>query len=140
MLRFGYLGKELNMKKAILCGLLSVMVMGSSGCFLLVAGTVAGVGTAYWLSEKLTQLFDVPYDQVVAATERALLFLKLPILKEEKTAEVTQFKSVYAIEQDVWVDVRRVSDASTKVEVRVGTVSPNKDAAEKILRQIKRSL
>lgn len=126
------------MRKIVLGLVLGVIVMGSSGCFMLIAGAAAGAGTAYWLSEKLSQQFEAPYDRVVSAAERALQEMKMPILKQSKSPEVTQFRSTYAGGQAVWIDVRRITQDSTKVEVRVGTVEGDKGASEQILKKIRR--
>jgi hypothetical protein len=127
------------MKKMILFVLLSVGVLGNSGCFFLVAGAAAG-GTAFWLSEKLTQTFNVPYDRVVTATEKALNSLDMPINKQLKTGDVTQFRSKYTNGLETWVDVRRVTATSTTVEVRVGAINPDKEASHKVLKAIQRHL
>jgi hypothetical protein len=128
------------MKKMIMSLSLGIFVLSTSGCFMLLAGGAAGAGTAAWLSGKLTQQVNAPYETTITATEKALASLNLKISKEEKTADVVQLRSAYANGQDIWVDIRKVTATSTKVEVRVGTVSPDKVAAEKILNAIQKNL
>ena len=110
------------------------------GCFAVVAGTAAGSGTAIWLSGKLTQEFRASYDQTVRAAENALKSLNLEITKESKQAKVTQLRSKYTDGKEIWIDVRKTTDNSTKVEVRVGAISPDKEACSKILSRIQNYL
>lgn len=116
------------------------LLLNIYGCFALVAGAVGGAGTAVWLSGKLTQQFNAPYDKTVHAAESALRSLNLEIAKEAKEENVTTFRSHYADGKEIWIDVRRITETSTKVEVRVGAVSSNKEASTKILKRIKEYL
>ena len=104
----------------------ALLFLNICGCFLLFAGAVGGAGTAVWLSGKLTQQFNASYDRTVNATRSALKSLDLEIAKESKEADVTTFRSHYTDGKEIWIDVRRVTGASTKVEIRVGGVSADK--------------
>ena len=121
----------------VLSGLLLLNIYG---CFLLLAGAAGGAGTAVWLSGKLTQEFHAPYEQTIAAAKTALESLKLEIIKDTKEDTVAQLKSKYSDGREVWIDIHKVSEESTKVEVRVGTVGSNKEAAGKILKTIQKYL
>lgn len=125
------------MKRLAGAALAGLIVMNLYGCFALVAGTAAGAGTAVWLSDKLTQQFNASYDRTIKAAEKALNSLDLEIIKEYRQADVTQIRSKYTDGRDIWIDVRKTSANSTKVEVRVGMVSSGKEAASKILERIK---
>ncbi|MDD5108992.1 MAG: DUF3568 family protein [Candidatus Omnitrophica bacterium] len=114
-----------------------LLLLNLCGCFLLVAGAVGGVGTAVWLSGKLTQQFNAPYDRTIKATELALRSFDFEIAKQAKETNVTTFRSHYTDGKEIWVDVRKITDTSTKVEVRVGGVSADKEACTKILDRIK---
>jgi hypothetical protein len=48
--------------------------------------------------------------------------------------------SKYTDGKTIWIDVRRISDRSSKVEVRVGAVEGDKEAADKIIKRIQRYL
>jgi len=128
------------MKRIVFGVVIAIFLMNMYGCLALLVGGAAGAGTATWLSQKLTQQFDAPYEQTIRAAENALKSLDLNITKEEKEASVTQIRSEYTDGKDIWIDVRKITDNSTKVEVRVGAVSPDKVAAEKILGRIRRYL
>ena len=127
-------------KKFLAVVLVGLFLISASGCIAILAGVAGGAGTAVWLSGKLTQEFNVPQERAVNAAKRALGSLKLKILKETTDAQVTQLKSEYSDGKDIWIDVKRVTDYSVKVEVRVGGVKPDKDAAAKIMKKIERSL
>lgn len=113
------------------------LLLNMYGCFALFAGAVGGAGTAVWLSGKLTQQFNAPYDRTIKATESALRSFNFEIAKEAKETHVTTFRSHYTDGKEIWIDVRKVTDTSTKVEVRVGGVSADKEACAKILDRIK---
>jgi len=112
------------------------LLLNICGCFLIIAGTAGGSGTAIWLSGKLSEDVNATYDRSVTAASKALKSLKLPINKESREAEITQFRSKYTDGKEIWIDVRKVTETMSKVEVRVGAVQPNKEAAEKILKKI----
>ena len=115
------------------------ILLNLTGC-LLVAGAAGGAGTAVWLSGKVTQEFHVSYERAIKGTRNALRSLKLEIAKETKEDNVTQFKSKYSDGKEIWVDVRKITENSVKVEVRVGAISPDKEAADKILKSIQRHI
>lgn len=123
-------------RKITLLILSGFLLFNIYGCFALFAGAASGAGTAVWLSGKLTQEFHASYAQTVSAAHSALKSLGLKITKEEREENVTQLRSKYTDGREIWVDVRKVTEDSTKVEVRVGAVSPDKKAADKILKRI----
>lgn len=116
------------------------VLLNMCGCFALLVGAGAGAGTAAWLSGKLSQEFHAPYEQTVNAAKRALGSLKLEVIKEAKEANVTQLKSKYSDGREIWIDIRKVTEDSTKVEIRVGGVSSDKAASDKILKRMQRYL
>lgn len=113
-----------------------LLLINMYGCVALVAGTAGGAGTAVWLSGKLTQEFNASYIQAIKAAKNALRAYKLDLLKETREEGVTQLRSKYTDGKEIWIDIRKITENSTKVEVRVGVVTPDKEAAGKILRKI----
>lgn len=113
-----------------------ILMLNLCGCFLFVAGVAGGAGTAVWLSGKLAQEFHASYHATKDATKSALQSLNLPIVKETAEEEMTQIKSSYTDGREMWIDIHRVTDESTKVEVRVGGVSSDKEAASIVLKKI----
>ena len=112
---------------------LSLIIM--SGCVALVAGAAGGAGTAVWLSGKLSQELKTPYEKAIGAAKSALKSFKFEVTKETREENVKQIKSKYSDGREVWIDVRRINDTLSRVEVRVGLVG-DKDAAAQILKQI----
>ena len=116
------------------------LLLNMYGCFALFAGAVGGAGTAAWLSGKLTQQVNAPYERTVGAIESALKSFNLVIVKEVKEADITTFRSNYTDGKEIWIDVKRITESSIKVEIRVGGVSSDKEACTKILNRIKEYL
>jgi len=128
------------MRKILFMVVMGAFLVSLCGCFAVIAGGAAGTGTAVWLSDKLTQQFDASYEKTIAATEKALGSLKLEIIKQTKEESITQIKSEYTDERDIWIDIRKITSTSTRVDVRVGVFGSDKAAAEKILNEIKKNL
>jgi predicted phage tail protein len=124
------------LKKAMLLIVSGMLIMNLSGCFLFIAGVAGGAGTAVWLSGKLTQEFHASYHATIDATKSALQSLNLQMVKETQDESMTQIKGAYSDGREMWIDIHRVSDSSTKVEIRVGGVSPDKEAASIVLKKI----
>jgi hypothetical protein len=116
------------------------MLLNAWGCIPLLFGAAGGAGTSVWLSGKLTQEFNQPYDRTITAAENALKSLDLEITKKTRAETVTQFRSKYTDGKEIWIDVRKITEKSTKVEVRVGAISPDKAASDKILKRIQKYL
>lgn len=115
------------------------LVCNIYGCVIL-AGTAGGVGTAVWLSGKLTQEVNFPFERVVEAAKSGLKSLRLDITKVTVEDKVAQIMGKYSDGKTIWVDVHKITEASSRIEVRVGAVSADKEAAAKILKQIERYL
>ena len=124
------------MRKIILFFAAGVFLVNIYGCVALLVGGAVGAGTAVWLAQKLTQQFPVSYEQTVNATEKALKSLKLEIIEVNKTENVTKFRSQDNNGKAIWIDVIKIAQNSTKVEVRVGAVSSDKESASRILKRI----
>ncbi len=127
-------------KKSVMMLVVGLFLVSTAGCFAIFAGAAAGAGTAVWLSDKLTQQVNAPYERTVTASENALKAMNLPINKETHQARVAQLRSTYIDGKEVWIDVRKITETTTKVEVRVGAVSPDKEASAAILKKIQENL
>lgn len=117
----------------------ALLLVNICGCVALLAGAAGGAGTAAWLSGKLSQEVNASLDKVVKASKSALKSLKLDVTKEATKDNVAQFVGNYTDGRVFWVDIHRVSDSVSRVEVRVGAAG-DKAAARKILDKIKRNL
>ena len=108
------------------------------GCFALVAGAAAGGGTAFWLSGKLTDEVAASYDRTVKATEKTMDSLCSGKIEKVSRGNVVQFRGEDSIGRNINVDVFRVSETVSKLEVRVSV--NERDAAQRVLDEIKRRL
>lgn len=116
-----------------------VLVVNLCGCALLLAGAAGGAGTAFWLSGKLSDEVSASYERTIDVTKRALKSLDLEVDKETKSAEVAQIRSKYTDGREVWIDIRPLTETTSKIEIRVG-VKGDKMASTKILERIKKYL
>ena len=116
----------------IISGLLLINIYG---CVALLAGAAGGAGTAAWLSGKLSQDVNAPFERTVKAAGTALESFKFHIEKETVKDNVAQLISRYGDGREIWIDVRRITDSSSKIEVRVGATG-DKKAAQRILDRI----
>ncbi len=109
------------------------------GCALLVGGAAGGAGTAFWMSGKLSEEVNTSYEKTINAAKKALKSLDMAIDKETKLDEVTQIRSKYDDGREVWIDVRPLTQKTSKVEIRVG-VKGDEAASTKIFKRIKKYL
>ncbi len=126
-------------KRLALFGAVMFMITGLSGCALLVAGAAGGAGTAVWLSGKLVEEENAPLDRSYDAAKRALASCNYPIDKDTKKADVAQLIAKHTDGRMIWVDIHRLSDARSRVDVRVGARS-DQEAARALLDRIKQNL
>ena len=127
------------LKKAAIIAVLVFLSANIYGCVPLLAGAAGGVGTATWLSGKLSQEFEAPFDRTLKAVESALKSLKLEITEKTVKKDVAQVMSKYTDGRTIWIDIRPISRRQSQVEVRVGALG-YKEAAELIIARIKRYL
>lgn len=127
-------------KRLLMLFFVGLLLMNVCGCVALLAGATAGAGTAVWLSGKLTQEVNAPFDRTVKAAKSALKSLRLEITKETTEQNVAQIMSKYTDGKTIWVDIRKITQMSSKIDIRVGAVSTDKEAADKILKRIMRYL
>ncbi|MDO8663188.1 MAG: DUF3568 family protein [Candidatus Omnitrophota bacterium] len=128
------------LRKSLVVIVSGLLLVNIYGCFALLAGGAAGAGTAVWLSEKLTQQVNAPFERTVSASKSALASLRLEVTKETIEDGNAQIMSKYTDGKTIWIDIHRVTLSSSKIEVRVGAMGGDKAAAEKILKEITRRL
>lgn len=119
--------------------LLLLLVPYIYGCVAILAGAAAGAGTSVWLSDKLTQEVNASYDKTINAAKSALRSLKLSVEKETKKDEIAQIISKYSDGKTVWIDIRKVTEKISKIDVRVGMMG-DEEATRKIMDKILRYL
>lgn len=110
------------------------------GCIPVVLVAAGGAGTAAWLSQKVVQDVPASVKKVSDAAEYALDSMKCDMTKRIQQKESTQITAAYPDGKTIWIDIRRMGETLSSVEVRVGALS-DKDAARKIMYEIaKRSI
>lgn len=117
-----------------------LLLLNIYGCVALLAGAAGGAGTAVWLSEKLSQEVNAPFERAIKSAKSALSSLRLAVTKETIEQNIAQVMSKYTDGKTIWIDIRKITDSTSKVEVRVGAVKGDKEAADKILKRIVRYL
>lgn len=73
------------------------------------------------------------------ATKSALQSLKLKVTKETVEEKIVQVMSNYTDGRTIWIDIHRISETASRIEIRVGAAG-DKEAARKILDRIIRYL
>lgn len=126
-------------QKILIIPVLFFVFINMSGCVMLLAGAAGAAGTASWLSGKLTQEVDKPLPQCIKATKSALKSLRLTVTKETIKEDVAQILCKYTDDRTVWIDLHKMSEKITRIEVRVGAKG-DKEAAREILNKIMRYL
>jgi Protein of unknown function (DUF3568) len=110
---------RLWLQASAVAAVLSVVAL-NSGCVVAVAGAAAGAGTVAWVEGKLVVTLGNSYDQVTRATDTAIAQLQFFKLSDERDALTTTVTVRTAEDKKVTVEVKRVADQLTKVEIRVG--------------------
>ena len=119
--------------------LTSVLLFNLCGCVALVAGTAGGAGTAFWLGGKIDQQVNASLTHAVEAVTKTFDAMRLKITKTTVKDEVAQIMGEYSDGRTIWVDVHKISNKSSRIEIRVGATG-DKAASRKILDKIKRYL
>jgi len=128
------------MKKTAAILVIGILAMSMCGCVAILAGTAGGVGTATWLSGKLSKDVNASYDDTIKATESALKSMKLAVTKKTREEGVAQIMSKYIDGKTIWIDIRPIAPSGSRVDIRVGALNGDKEAADKILKRIERYL
>ncbi|MFH1868563.1 MAG: DUF3568 family protein [Candidatus Omnitrophota bacterium] len=113
-----------------------IIALNLCGCATVVGVVAGGAGTALWLSGKLTEEVDAPYDKAVTAVKKALDSLDMDIKKITETDKVTQIISEYTGRSKTWIDIRPLSRNRSQIEIRVG-IRGDKASSAKIMDKIK---
>lgn len=126
--------------KGVFSFLLTLVLLSNlTGCVAVVAGAAGGAGTAFWLEGKVKDEVKAPISKAVKATTSALKSMRLEITKTTVKDEVAQIKAEYTDKRVVWIDVKKLTDNTSQIEIRVG-MKGDKEASTKILERIKRYL
>jgi hypothetical protein len=117
-----------------------MLVVGSmSGCALFVAGAVAGAGGAIYVNGRSEKNIAAPVRQVATATRLVLEDMGLPIVKDEVDVDSANFESEYADGKKVWIEIKRKTDQTSYMGVRVSVLG-DQTRSEDIIRRVEAKL
>ena len=91
---------------------------------------------ATWADGKVSQDVEGLFSKVVQAVIQALEALQLNITKTTIGKDTAQIIGEYLDSRTIWIDLRRISQHSTHLEIRV-SIKGNKEASYKIWQKIK---
>lgn len=110
------------MSKRLGWAILLLAVSTQTGCpaAVFLAGGAGGAAGVAWTKGKLQEELKAPLSKVHKATISALKELELPIKEDRKDALTAEIRSQFADGKDVWIDIRSLAEASTRITIRVG--------------------
>ncbi|MFH0941163.1 MAG: DUF3568 family protein [Candidatus Omnitrophota bacterium] len=117
-----------------------LFLLNICGCVAVIAGAAGGAGTSVWLSGKLSQEVNASFDKTLKATRSALKSMKLEVSRETVEKDIAQVMSKYTDGKTIWIDIRPITETSSKVDVRVGAVNGDEEASADILKRIQKYL
>jgi len=125
------------MLKKFIYGLSALaLLVSSAGCVFLIFGAMGAIGTATWLDGKISQDYNVPFDRMIESAKQGLASMKMDVSKETRKDTVCQLISSYFDGRMVWVDIRKISEKLSQVQVRVGALGDQHEA-RKVLARIR---
>jgi hypothetical protein len=127
------------LRKSVIFLFIVNLALGLGGCVPVVLVAAGGAGTAAWMSQKVSQEINAPLGRTCEATEYALKSMKYEIVKRAQTRDSAQFTAKYLDGKTIWIDIRKMEDKRSSIEIRVGAVS-DKDAARRIMDEITKRL
>ncbi len=114
---------------------LATLVVGTSGCMLLL-GAGAGVGgTAYYMG-KLEEEVNGSVSKVRHATLAGLKNLSMPVIRDQGDKLSTVVKSITADEKEVWIHIESLTTSRSKISIRVGYLG-DEARSQRILQAIR---
>jgi hypothetical protein len=109
--------------RTFLRGLTALLLAGAlsfqTGCLVAAAGA-AGAGTVAYLRGELSSTLDAPYENAVRASNRGLQALEFAKISENKDALTAILISRTADDKKVEVKVTKVTESTSRVQIRVG--------------------
>lgn len=118
--------------------LVAVALSVQSGCVVVAAGA-AGAGTVAYIRGELSSSVDAPYENVVRAANRGIQQLEFAKISENKDALTAILVSRTADDKKIEVKITKISDATTRVQIRVG-VFGNESLSMTVLDKVKENL
>jgi hypothetical protein len=109
-----------------------------SGCVIVAAGA-AGAGAVAYVRGEMRSSIEHDLVAVYEASQRALINLEFAKISERRSGVDAELISRTALDKRVVIELKKVTDRLTKVEIRVGIVG-DQDLSLTILEKIKAEL
>jgi len=106
--------------RALAAMLLVATLACNSGCFL-VGAAAAGAGAVAYVRGELNASLGNKYDDVLRASNRAMVQLEFAKVSESKDALQAQLIARTALDKRITITIKKTGDAFTRLEIRVGT-------------------
>ncbi len=130
-----------TLKQIVLAVTLAAGVPAFTGCLAVAVagGAAAGAGAVVYVKGELQATLEAPLTKCVAAANQALTNLKLNKISEESDGISAKLKARNAKDQAVTISLKKLTDSSTHVGIRIGTWG-DKLASQELLDEIKKGL
>ena len=128
-----------KLKHAVLLLALAMAISGCAEAILVGVGAAGGAGAALWAKGKMVEEINVSLSKAHTASLAALKDLELPVNTDVKEGLKAKIESQFPDGKYVSIDIRAVTESSSKITVRVGTFG-DKARSEKILGAIHQHL
>lgn len=120
--------------------LLLVSCAAAAGCGALVVGAAAGAGAVAYIRGELKATEEAPIDQVFAATKAAIAELQFTTLSAEADAYDGKVRAETAAGKDVAIALKRESDTTTTIRIRVNKLIGDEELSRLIHDKIRAHL
>ena len=127
-----------TLSRIAVIGLTLAPLAGFQGCALVAAGAVGAAGYAYYDGEMRSDV-DASPQKIVSASAAALKELDIPVQSQDATSVDGRVEGKTALDKKVTVSVKRKSDTTSSVGIRVGTFG-DEELSRRILDGIKAHL
>jgi Protein of unknown function (DUF3568) len=110
--------------KWFIVALAAALPVLGGGCGLLLVGgaaAAAGVGTYAYVNGELRGTEAAPLDKVWDASQAAMKDMQFPVVTKTKDALEGLLTARTAADKKVQVTLKKLSDSSTEIRIRVGT-------------------
>lgn len=109
-----------SVRTLVLLGLVATLPW-LSGCVVVAAGAV-GAGAVAYVRGELSSSVEADLDATYAAAQRALAKLEFAKIDQRKSGLDAQLVHRTALDKRVEIQLKKVTDRLTKIEIRVGLV------------------
>lgn len=118
------------MRKLLMLLVMALFSLGTTGCVGVVVGAGAGAGTMAYMAGEAKTMIAAPLASAVSASEKALKDLQFTGVSATSDAFQGKVLAVDAATRSVSVKLKKVTDSTTEVRVRVGVMGDKAVSAE----------